>query len=274
MNLRSTEALSVAPAPSRPSYRQYGFTLIELLVVIAIIAILAALLLPALASAKERAQRAACKSNMRQLALAAMMYADENHDSYPTAAAHLAWIPFTMYQQFYAMKMPTNSLVCPNYLKFKDEVGNDEVYFDPPGNSPTRVRIGFYALWGVDTTTDARPRELSYGTTPAPWDSPRKTSDRRTPYQVLMADLTEKGSGLTATKYTRAPHTRNGMGRTALGSFPEPSALGLQGANVATADGAVEWKQAAKMVQHTTIFADPANTSQSDFFGTTIVGYW
>jgi prepilin-type N-terminal cleavage/methylation domain-containing protein len=61
-----------------------AFTLIELLVTIAIIAVLAALLLPGLARAKETGRAVACASNLHQVALASMMYADDHRGKIPT----------------------------------------------------------------------------------------------------------------------------------------------------------------------------------------------
>ncbi|MCS7091517.1 MAG: type II secretion system protein [Verrucomicrobiota bacterium] len=63
---------------------QSGFTLLELLVVIAVVAMLAALLMPTLARAKDGAQRAACISNLRQLAFVYHLYSEEHGNKLPT----------------------------------------------------------------------------------------------------------------------------------------------------------------------------------------------
>jgi len=60
-----------------------GFTLIELLVVIAIIAILAAILFPVFAKAREKARTASCASNLKQLALGVIQYAQDYDETFP-----------------------------------------------------------------------------------------------------------------------------------------------------------------------------------------------
>jgi len=61
-----------------------GFTLIELLVVVAIISLLAAILFPVFARARENARRASCMSNLKQMGLAVMQYAQDNDEHYPS----------------------------------------------------------------------------------------------------------------------------------------------------------------------------------------------
>jgi prepilin-type N-terminal cleavage/methylation domain-containing protein/prepilin-type processing-associated H-X9-DG protein len=60
-----------------------GFTLIELLVVVAIIAILAAILFPVFAQAREKARQASCMSNVKQMGLAVMQYAQDWDECHP-----------------------------------------------------------------------------------------------------------------------------------------------------------------------------------------------
>ncbi len=60
-----------------------GFTLIELLVVIAIIAILAAILFPVFARARENARKTTCASNLKQLGIGCMMYAQDYDELLP-----------------------------------------------------------------------------------------------------------------------------------------------------------------------------------------------
>ena len=88
-----------------------GFTLIELLVVIAIIAILAALLLPSLSRAKAAGQSAACKSNLRQLAIGLSIYTTD-------AQKFPLWVDTTNYWDDRLLPSVSNNrgvFLCPSY---------------------------------------------------------------------------------------------------------------------------------------------------------------
>ena len=94
-----------------------GFTLIELLVVIAIIAILAALLLPALASAKQKAQKIACTSNLKQVGTALYMYLNDFSDWLPPGQnANPSWSALDLVQRAGYQDSTSDHRMLPYYL--------------------------------------------------------------------------------------------------------------------------------------------------------------
>jgi len=113
-----------------------GFTLIELLVVIAIIAILMAILMPALSRAKEQGKRVACLNNLKQLALAWNLYADDNDNKIVNGNTSTGsfnkdgtcWVDWPGYgaseqQQIQGIKSGRLFLYCPNVKLYKCPTG-------------------------------------------------------------------------------------------------------------------------------------------------------
>jgi prepilin-type N-terminal cleavage/methylation domain-containing protein len=86
--------------------KEHGFTLIELLVVISIIALLLSVLVPSLRKAKEQARNAACKNNLRQLAVGVITYAADNGGR--TMETPLMWGEINRYPTFLLVNKTSN----------------------------------------------------------------------------------------------------------------------------------------------------------------------
>jgi len=119
----------------REAGRRRGFTLIELLVVIGIIAILAAMLLPALASAKEKARQIVCANNLKQLFTALTIYEDNNDGQYPPRKQ--PYWPERLQPEYEALGL----LKCPTDQSARSGTG-------PPGSAFAAPRSYLLNGWG------------------------------------------------------------------------------------------------------------------------------
>ncbi len=118
------------------SRRRSAFTLIELLTVIAIIGILAAIIIPTVGSVRDSAKASTCLSNLRQVGLAAIVYANDNKNFLPDAGTgnDPAWARTLSSYMTIPAAQRTSIFTCPGALIPIEETTNPYSPTNPNGD--------------------------------------------------------------------------------------------------------------------------------------------
>jgi prepilin-type N-terminal cleavage/methylation domain-containing protein len=187
--------------------RPNAFTLIELLVVIAIIAILAAILFPVFAQAREKARQASCLSNIKQLTLGMVMYAQDYDETFPQWQwdRQCGWAECN--------GGPNNATTLWSNAIFP-YVRNAQVYLCPSDKRPDSLKFDYHGWFDMDTVIGfvdlLRPVGISYGANePLTYAYPALASIDRPAESFLLADTSNVLSDWTGFGEWQAAEAEN-----------------------------------------------------------------